>query len=144
MISVRKGNSNFRFTNDYSKIENYDKAIADTTQTWHCHHKLEMFFTKKELIEMGRYYNVPARELIFLTKKDHSQTWIHKGCRNIRPNNQYAKGNTFKHTEEAKAKISAKRKEKPSRGTIGMHWYNNGIENVCAFTCPDGYKRGRK
>lgn len=24
---------------DISKIENYDKAIADKTQTWVCHHK---------------------------------------------------------------------------------------------------------
>ena len=27
---------------DISKIENYDKAINDKTQTWHCHHRLEI------------------------------------------------------------------------------------------------------
>lgn len=27
---------------DIYKIENYDKAIADTTQTWICHHRLEL------------------------------------------------------------------------------------------------------
>ena len=27
---------------DISKIENYDKAIADTTQTYECHHRLEL------------------------------------------------------------------------------------------------------
>ena len=26
---------------DISKIENYDKAIADTKTVWHCHHRLE-------------------------------------------------------------------------------------------------------
>ena len=34
-----------RFCNDYSKIENYDKAIADTTQTWEVHHKMELIET---------------------------------------------------------------------------------------------------
>lgn len=26
---------------DLSKIENYDKAMADSAQTWDCHHRLE-------------------------------------------------------------------------------------------------------
>ena len=26
---------------DISKIENYAAAIADTTQTWECHHRME-------------------------------------------------------------------------------------------------------
>ena len=32
---------------DISKIENYDKAIADTTQMWICHHRLEIQGDKK-------------------------------------------------------------------------------------------------
>ena len=63
---------------DVSLIENYDKAVQDTSLKWHCHHKLEMFKTKKELIAMGRYYNVPARELVFVTPKEHMQQ-PHKG-----------------------------------------------------------------
>lgn len=63
---------------DISKIANYDKAVADTTQTWHCHHKLEMFVSMLELIDSGRYYKVPARELVFLTPKEH-RNWPHKG-----------------------------------------------------------------
>ena len=32
-----------RFCNeDISLIENYDKAIVDNTQTWHCHHRAEI------------------------------------------------------------------------------------------------------
>jgi len=27
---------------DLSLIENYDLAISDTNQTWHCHHRLEI------------------------------------------------------------------------------------------------------
>ena len=36
---------------ELSKIKNYDKAIADTTQTWDLHHMTETWWncTKKEL-----------------------------------------------------------------------------------------------
>ena len=54
------------------QIQNYDLAIADKENIWVCHHKLEAWFTVKELKDMGRYYNVPARELIFVkTQKEH-------------------------------------------------------------------------
>ena len=37
---------------DLSKIENYDKAIADTSQIWDCHHRTEIWWncSKKELL----------------------------------------------------------------------------------------------
>lgn len=54
-------------------IENYDKAIADTTQTWDVHHRKEEFYSQKELKERGEYYDVPPEELIFLTKSEHSK-----------------------------------------------------------------------
>ena len=56
---------------DISLIENYDKAIDDTTQVWHCHHRRETIFSRKDLIEIGEYYNRPACELIFLTPNEH-------------------------------------------------------------------------
>lgn len=60
---------------NYTKIENYEKAIADTTQVWHCHHRLEIHEdytnTKKDLIQMNLYYNRPPEELIFLTNAEH-------------------------------------------------------------------------
>lgn len=65
---------------DYRLIENYDKAIADTTQTWECHHRDEIRIlpsgmvalrSTDELKEMGRYFNCPANELIFLTRTEH-------------------------------------------------------------------------
>lgn len=65
---------------DITKIENYDKAMTDTTQTWHCHHKLEIHDdyrnTIEDLILMNLYYNRPPEELIFLTPKEHSD--LHK------------------------------------------------------------------
>ena len=63
-------------------IENYDKAIADTTQTWHCHHRLETHnsdgerrlvdISKEELIALNMYYDRPVSELILLTPKEHA------------------------------------------------------------------------
>ena len=60
---------------DLSKIKNYDKAIADTTQTWECHHMTETWWncTAKELIENECYYNRKACELIFLTPSEHKR-----------------------------------------------------------------------
>ena len=40
MINERMANKFCK--DDISKIENYDKAKSDTTQTWECHHKLEL------------------------------------------------------------------------------------------------------
>ena len=58
---------------DISKIENYNKAIADTTQTWHCHHRTEIWWncSAKELKENKCYYHRKACELIFLTRSEH-------------------------------------------------------------------------
>ena len=63
---------------DISKIENYDKAIADKEITWHCHHRTEIWWncSKKDLIENECYYNRKACELIFLTPEEHNQ--LHK------------------------------------------------------------------
>ena len=65
---------------DLSLIENYDMAIADTTQTWHCHHRGEVLpcgrFSPNDLKKFGLYFNRPAAELIFLTKAEHNR--LHK------------------------------------------------------------------
>lgn len=65
---------------DLSLIENYDKAVADTTQTWHCHHRGEILpcgrFSIADLKKFGLYYKRPASELIFLTKAEHIR--LHK------------------------------------------------------------------
>ena len=58
---------------DISKIKNYDLAIADTTQTWVCHHMTETWWncSKQDLIDNECYYNRKACELIFLTPAEH-------------------------------------------------------------------------
>ena len=85
---------------DISKIKNYDKAIADTTQTWHCHHMTETWWncTSKELIENECYYGRKACELIFLTPAEH--------------NRLHNKGVTI--SEEIRKKISETKKGRPS------------------------------
>lgn len=54
-------------------IENYDKAVADKTQTWHLHHRKEIDFgySRQELQDMNMYFSVPASDLIFLTPSEH-------------------------------------------------------------------------
>lgn len=58
-------------------IENYDKAVSDTSQIWEVHHRREEFYSYKELIERGEYYDVLPEELIFLTKEEHSKIDSH-------------------------------------------------------------------
>lgn len=54
---------------DPSLIENYDKAIADSSRIWHCHHRVEtiMNCSAEDLKAKGCYENRPAHELIFMT-----------------------------------------------------------------------------
>lgn len=95
---------------DISLIENYDLAINDKTQIWHCHHRGEVLpcgrFTRDDLKKFNLYYNRPANELIFLTPKEHKA--LHK--------NNLGKI----HSEETKQKISNRLK--------GHTAWNKGIE----------------
>ena len=88
---------------DISKIKNYDKAIADTTQTWHCHHMTETWWncSRKDLIENECYYNRKACELIFLTRSEHRRLHM-KGKPSPR------KGVTL--SEETRRKLSEAKK----------------------------------
>ena len=58
---------------DISKIKNYEAAMNDTTQVWHCHHMTETWWhcSKQDLIENECYYGRKACELIFLTPEEH-------------------------------------------------------------------------
>ena len=94
---------------DISKIENYDKAIADKTQTWDCHHRLELTLdgdfahSVKDLKRLEMYYNRPYFELIFLTHDEHIK--LHKSnkyWKNKSHNDNFGR----RHTKEAKDKIT--------------------------------------
>ena len=94
-------------------IENYDKAVNDTTQVWQCHHRLETHnsdgerrlvdISSAELIALGMYFDRPSEELIFLTSAEHKS--LH----------QKGKPGTFTgkhHSEETKKKMSESNKGK--------------------------------
>lgn len=97
MISVQGAKSKCK--DDISKIENYDKAVADKEHLWVCHHRLEFTLegefahTSKELERLGMYYKRPYFELIFLNPSEHRE--LHS------------------NTKEHKQKMSEVRKEKP-------------------------------
>ena len=94
-------------------IENYDKAIADTAQTWQCHHRLETHnsdgerrlvdISSAELIALGMYYDRPPEELIFMTELEHKR--LHNVGKHV-----------GKHrSEETKRRISEKLKGRKGR-----------------------------
>ena len=97
---------------DASKIENYNEAVSDTTQTWHCHHRMETdcatILIKEYLIENGLYYNRPASELILLTQHEHMS--LHCSIRN--------NGNTYNKGK----KLSKEQIEKISLRMNGKHF----------------------
>lgn len=177
---------------DIRLIENYDKAVADKTQTWQCHHRAEILpcgnFTPEMLMEFGLYFNRPASELIFLTEYEHlsihtKARWTGRhhseeakikiseantgrkhslATRRLLSEHQTGSRNNFygkHHTSEAKEKIrrsrlgkhfpklsEAKRGKKVpnlSKAKLGLHWFNNGIEERYCFECPIGFTPGR-
>lgn len=95
---------------DISKIENYEKAINDKNEIWICHHRMEIredyINTSKDLQNMNLYYNRPAEELIFLTRKEHA---ILHGLKFLAKFSKGMKGR--KHTEETKRLIAKKTSE---------------------------------
>ena len=101
---------------DISKIKNYDKAIADTTQVWHCHHMTETWWncSKQELIDNECYYHRKACELIFLTPSEHHK--LHNKGKHLsdytrRKLSEVNKGK--KLSEEHRRKLSEVKKGKP-------------------------------
>ena len=86
---------------DISKIENYDKAVADKDETWHCHHRSEILpcgnFSMETLKKYVLYYNRNPEELIFLKESEHLK--LHNSGDK---NPFYGKH----HSEETKKKLS--------------------------------------
>lgn len=98
---------------DISKIENYDKAVADTTQVWHCHHRTAIWWncSKKDLNANECYYNRKACELIFLTPEEHKRLHnVNKSDETRRKMSESLKGH--KCNAETKRKISDANKGK--------------------------------
>lgn len=143
---------------DISLIENYDKAVADNTQIWQCHHRLEItkegIFSPKELIDKNLYYNRPASELIFLTKLEHNR--LHE--KNLKfevlnerkerwKDSQYRKHMSDVHKGKTPGNkgmsMSDEFRLRVSNSKKGKGWYTNGIINIVSDKCPEGFHKGR-
>ena len=118
-----------------------------------------------ELIKIGEYFNRPAEELVFLTKSEHSilhmkgkKIWLGKHHTEETKKKMAATKQGKQCSEETKRKISALKKgnknmlgkhhseeakRKMSEANFGKHWFNNGIKNVFARECPEGFVKGR-
>lgn len=72
------------------------------------------------------------------TKKKMSEA--HKGLKlseeTKKKMSEAKKGKTF--SEEHRKKLS-----EANKGNTGMHWYNNGIAQMQAYECPEGFVKGR-
>ena len=105
---------------DLSKIENYEKAAADTTQTWVIHHRFELTLDGEFALNAAQlkmhdmYYNRPYYELIFLTRAEHARlhrkgvTLSEETRRKMSEANK-GENNPFygkHHSDEARRKIS--------------------------------------
>lgn len=125
------------YCKDLSKVENYEKAL-NSPEKWDVHHRLETHFSDgtlrplnarlsyKELIALKMYYNRPPEELIFMKHSEHMK--LHLTGR--------------KHPENVKRKMSEARKGRPGV-CRGRHWFTNGIINIRALECPEGFKPGK-
>jgi len=149
-----------RICRNYELVENYAKAIADEENKWHLHHRREIDEMKsaQQLKDEGKYYDVKPQELIFLTKSEHTKLHNknqlaetkHKISEALKGEKNPMFGK--RHTEETKKKISdsnkgkkasADAKKKMSDSRKGKHWYNNGIVEIKAKECPEGFVKGR-
>ena len=102
MINVKYANS--YCSEDISNIENYELAIADDSQCWDLHHRLEIhedyINSREDLKLMNIYYDRPASELIFIPHSEH----ISMHCKLRKGNRNPCYGR--KRSEETKLKIS--------------------------------------
>ena len=102
MISIESATAYCK--EDISRIENYDLAIIDTEEMWHCHHRREITENKSmsQLILERKYYQVPASDLIFLRKGDHIS--LHNKNRDI------SSFYNASHTKEIQEKVQQTRR----------------------------------
>lgn len=118
---------------DISKIENYEEAVNDKTQSWDCHHRTEIWWncSAQDLIDNECYYHRPAKELIFLTHAAHSKLHSKLAEYGRRPD---AWCKTKEGREYARKHVSS------------LRWYNDGVKNIrieADIKPPKGFTPGR-
>lgn len=109
------------FGNKITDIEGWQDALS-SSELYVPHHVLEWKYTRDELIQMNRYYDVPADELIWMPQSVHrSNIHIHKGCQ-VRIVKQTGK-KLKPHTAESK--IRAINTRMLNNGGFGILFYNH-------------------
>ena len=129
--------------------------------------------SRQELKDNGLYFNRPASELVFMRNGEHcslhniGNTYM-KGrhhsaeMRKKMSEARLGENNPFfgkHHSAEMRKKMSeakrgknnplfGKRPSEENRKKVyeahkGTHWYNNGVTNILAKTCPEGFVPGR-
>lgn len=87
------------------------------------------------------FTNLTLNEANFL-EKNLIETWKLLDT-NYGYNNKEG-GSNGCHTEMTRNKVSKIKKQQhiKTKGSSGMHWFNNGLEEVLCLNCPEGYKSG--
>lgn len=118
---------------DLSKIEGYQEAVADLSQTWHIHHRRETDegLSERELRRRGEYFQRPASELIFLTGSKH--TSLHM------LGNKYRRG---KHLSEATRKKLSVVNSGEINGFFGKHHTDATKRKLSAANLGNTYALG--
>lgn len=102
---------------DISKIENYDKAVADKEHKWECHHRLEIqgqFRNSVGLLKRcGMYWKQPAERLIFLTSSEHRSLHFKGKSSWNKGKSAWNSGKRNVYSEETRRKMSEAKKGKP-------------------------------
>lgn len=159
MISTRECYK--KYSDRFTEIENYEKALKDPKEIWVVHHRLETHFsdgttrpvkaqlTKDELIALDVYYNRPPEELIFLTRAEHAKLHYTNKPRTedvkqkiSRANKGKPSWNKGKSAWNKGLPASTETREKLSEIHKGKHWFNNGTIQTFCFECPEGFAPG--
>ena len=112
-----------RFCKDYTKIENYEEAVNDTTQTWECHHILGEILTRQQLKDHDFYYDVPPCMLKFVTKAEHRRLHMQNISDETRKKMSEAKkGNPGFWKGKKRAPFSEEHRKKLSESKKGKHF----------------------
>ena len=128
-----------KFCKDYTKIENYEEAVNDNTQTWDCHHILGEILSREQLKDHDFYYDVPPCMLKFVTRAEHThlhKKGMHRSNETRKKISKAHKGRTF--SEEHRRKLSEAKKgkhrseetcRKISETMKGIPSWNKGIHH---------------
>lgn len=125
----------------YSRNKNYQKAKEYfNLQPNEVLHHIDPSWKTDDL---ERYEQWNIEDLVKMTRSEHQS--LHMKLNNPKRGGNKGEDNPMygkHHSEESKNKMRKPHGVK-TRGNSGMHWYTDGENNIQAYECPEGYKKGR-